>query len=189
MKRIFCLCAVLCLLLSGCAGQEADRRMQEALDLRTDLMASEGCSFKASVSADYGERVYTFSLDCTYVPEQEARLTVTQPEEIAGISAAVSADGTVVTFDGVELAFGELANGRVAPMALPWLLGSAWSSGYISSAGADGETVLVTYLMGYGEDEVTVETWLDTTGVPVRCEVIHDGRRYLTVALEDFQLL
>lgn len=175
------------MLLTGCAGTETAKPSQKALDFRTALMEAGGCSFTAGVTADYGARVYTFTLDCAYTVGGGARLTVTAPETIAGIAAEVSADGAQLEFDGAVLDFGQMANGYVAPLAVPWLLGSCWSGAYISSAGSDGEWERVTCLQGYNEAELTLDTWLDSAGTPVRAEVAWDGTRCLTVTLSDFQ--
>lgn len=180
--------ALLLALLTGCAGTETAQPSQKALNFRTALMDAGGCSFTAEVAADYGSRVYTFTLDCDYTVDGEAHLTVTSPETISGISATVSADGAQVEFDGASLDFGQMANGYVAPMAVPWLLGNCWLREYISNAGSDGELERITYLQGYNEAELTLDTWLDAEGTPVRCEVSWDGTRCLTVTLSDFQL-
>lgn len=176
------------ILLTACAASKPDDHMQQALDLRTDLMEAGGCAFTAQVTADYGQRVYTFTLDCQYAPEEGASLSVTAPEAIAGIAATVSKDGAKVTFDGADLDFGQLANGYIAPMALPWLLGDCWTSAYIDSAGADGDFTRFTYLHGYNDAQLVLDTWLDADGIPVRSEVAWDGKRCLTVELSDFSL-
>ena len=187
MRRFLGFALLLCLCLTACGDSKADRSMQQAVDFRTALMSAEGCVFLAEVSADFGEKIYEFTLQCDYTPDDSAALTVTAPEMIAGIEATVSADGAKVTFDDTELDFGRLANGRVAPMALPWLLGRAWSSEYIGSAGKDGENTLMTCLMGYGDEEITVETWLDENSVPIRCDVSCDGVRCLAVTITEFR--
>lgn len=187
MKRILWLSVLFCLCLTACNRNSVDRSMQQAIDFRTALMSAGGCAFQADVSADFGEKVYDFTVQCRYMQDEKAVLTVTKPEIIAGIEATVSADGARITFDGTELDFGHLANGRVAPMAVPWLLGRAWSSEYIHAAGKDGETVVVTYLMGYNEDEITIETWFDAAGTPVRCDISHDRQRCLAITISDFR--
>lgn len=180
--------ALLLAFLTGCAGTETAKPSQEALHFRTALMEAGGCRFTAAVTADYGARVYDFTLDCDYAVDGEAHLTVVQPENIAGITAAVSGNGAQVQFDGAELDFGALANGYVAPMALPWLLGSCWVGEYISCAGPDGDYERVSYLKGYDGAELTLDTWLDPSGVPVRSEVTWNGTRCLTVTITNFQL-
>lgn len=180
--------ALLLTILTGCAGTELAKPSQKALDFRTALMDAGGCRFTADVTADYGARVYAFTLDCDYIVDGEAHLTVTAPENIAGITATVSSDGAAVEFDGAALDFGQMANGYVAPLAAPWLLGNCWTAEYISSAGPDGDLERVTYLQGYNEEELTLDTWLDQTGTPVRCEISWNGSRCLTVDLTNFQL-
>ena len=175
---------MLLLLMSGC-GRESPT--QRALDFRTSLLASEGCSFTAEIRADYGEKLYDFTLTADYTQEQ-TRLTVQVPEEIAGISAVVTKDGAKLEFDDVALDFGKLANGYVSPVTVPWLLGQCWMGEYISCAGSDGEYYRVTYLRGYEEEELTVDTWFDAEGIPVRAEVAYGGRRCITVNVEDFQM-
>ena len=172
------------LLLVGCGKKVPS---QKALDFRTSLLASESCSFTAKVRADYGEKLYDFTLRAEYASD-ETRLTVQAPEEIAGISAVVSKDGTKLEFDDIELDFGKLANGYVSPVTVPWLLGQCWAGEYISCAGADGDLYRVTYLRGYDEEELTVDTWFDADGVPVYAEVSYGGQRCITVQVEDFQM-
>lgn len=189
MRRMWMFAIALCLVLTGCGRDKPHRQMQDALEFRTEIMAAQTCTFLADVSADYGDRVYTFSLECTYTPGGDGFLTVAAPESIAGISAHVSDDGAKVEFDGAILEFGQTANDRGAPLALPWILGSAWTEGYIESAGRDGDAVLVTCLLGYGEEQLTVETWLASEGIPLHCDVICDGRRFLAVTIRDFSLI
>lgn len=182
-KRIFILLAlVLC--LSGCG--KSDGPTQKALDFRTKLMESEGCSFTADITADYGDKLYVFSVDAVFTPD-ETKLSVVSPEAIAGITATVSADGAKIEFDGVELDFGKLANGYVSPVSVPWLLGQCWLGEYIAYAGTDGDLERVTYLKGYNEEELTLDTWLSEDDIPVHAEVFYGGERCLTVEIRDFQ--
>lgn len=171
-------------LLTACKADHAP--IQKALDFRTALMEAGGCSFKADITADYDQRVYQFTVTCDYETGDGARITVTQPEEIAGISAEVSADGAQLEFDGLELDFGQMADGLVSPMEACWLLGQCWSSAYIDSAGADGELERITYLDGYREKELTVDTWLDADRQPVCGEITYEGVRRLKMDITDF---
>lgn len=173
------------LLLTGCAGKQDPA--QCALDLRTTLMESGGCTFDADVIAHYEDRSYSFSMTCRHA-DGETKLTVTAPENIAGIAASVKAGETQLEFDGAILEFGKLANGYVSPVAAPWLLIQCWESAYIAYTGADGEQERVTYLRGYNEEELSVDTWL-RDGVPTYAEVTHNGVRCLAVTIKNFQLL
>lgn len=178
----------MCLVLSGCGKDQNSRQLQQAVDFRTAVMASESCRFLADVTVDFSDHIYQFVLSCSYVPGGEAAISVVEPESIAGISARISADGVDVEYDGVMISFGQLANGHVAPMSLPWLLGNAWTNGYISSAGTDGDKTIVTCMLGYGEEQLMVQTWLGEGNVPERCEIFYDGQCCITAVLRDFIL-
>lgn len=178
--------AALALLLTACdPAQEA--AVQEALTFRTDLLASEACTYTAEVTADFGERLYAFTLDCTYHPaDNGAELTVRAPEAIAGIAASVDGETATVRFEDVALELGGLAGGRVAPLQLPQLLGDAWAYGYVESQAAEGDGWLVTYRTGYEQEELLVFTRLDAGLTPVQAEIYADGVCVLTAELSDF---
>lgn len=173
------------ILLTGCSAKNPST--QKALDLRVKLMEAGGCSFTADITADYDQRVYDFSVTCDYQAGQEAKITVTEPEEIAGISAKISADTARLEFDGLELEFGQMANGLVSPMEACWVLTQSWNSGYIHSVGADEELMRITCLDGYGDKELTVDTWLDEAGIPVHGEITYEGVRRLALDITEFR--
>ena len=162
--------------------------MQRALDFRTALLQSGGCAFTAEVTADYGEQVYRFTMDCTWSPDGGAALTLTAPQTLEGIRAEVSADGARVAYEDTEVGFAELAGGRVSPMRLPYLLAESWYRGYISACGWEDGVLRATYLLGYDEDEITVDTWLDASGLPVRAAVSYQGQTLLKAELHHFSL-
>lgn len=178
----------LCLSMTACSGTED--LMQPALDLRAKLLDAGGCSFMADITADFGETICMFSAVCSYTTDGVTRVEITAPESIAGIVAAVSADGASVSYDGMLLDFGELAGGRAVPIAAPSILSLCWAGEYISSAGKEGENTLVTYLKGYDKDELTVLTrFSGLSGVPVSGEVIYDGNTVLNVSISEFSYL
>lgn len=172
------------LCLSGCGKSEGPT--QKALDFRTALMQEEGCSFTADITADYGDKLYVFSVSAECSGD-ETKITVLSPDSIAGIVATVSADGAKLSFEDTCLDFGKLANGYVSPVSAPWLLHRCWIGEYIAYAGADGDLERITYLKGYNKQEVTLDTWLSADGVPVHAEVLYDGVRCLTIEIKDFQ--
>ena len=173
---------LLCVLLSGCTKNE--RILQPALDFRTNVLGAETCKFSCHVEADYGDRVYTFSLDCVYDGEN-AEFTVTAPETIAGIQAKIHDGDAELQFDGVSLEYGVLANGYVAPLKTPWILGNAWSKEYIASAWEEDGYYCFSVLAGYDEEELTVNTWLKDRK-PVKAEVLYEGKRVLNITIENF---
>ena len=149
--------------------------MQRALDFRTALLQSGGCAFTAEVTADYGEQVYRFTMDCTWSPDGGAALTLTAPQTLEGIRAEVSADGARVVYEDTAVGFESLAGGRLAPMALPYLLGSGWYEGYISACGMENGLLRMTCL--------------DTqSGQPCRCEISYQGQTLLTAEISAFAM-
>ncbi len=173
-------------LLSGCS-REARSEVQEALDFRTALLAAERCAFSADVSADFGERVCDFTLSCAYEPEADrAELTVSAPESIAGISAAVEGAEAQVSFDEVSLELGTTAGGHLAPLRLPQLLGSAWAYGYVEAQAKEGDGWLVSYRLGSDEEALLCQTWFTAQMTPVAAEIYSEGLCVLRAELENF---
>lgn len=175
--------ALLCL-LTGCG--KATEPDQQALEFRTALMEAGGCCFSADVTAFWDERVYSFSLRCA-VSDGEATLELTAPENIAGLRAVAREGSARLEYDGASLELGSLANGTVPPVAAPWLLVECWRGEYIAWAGMDGDRHRVTYLRGYDEEELTMDTWFDQ-GVPVYAEVAWGGAKCLSVTIMDYQM-
>lgn len=172
-------------LMGGCQGGKSE--VQESLDFRVKLLETASCSFTADVRADFGERIAQFSLDCVYEPQDSrATLTVTGPDSIAGIAATVEGGDATVSFDGLRLELGTLANGRVAPLQLPKLLGDAWAYGYIESQAKLTDGWLVSYRSGYGDDELLVYTWFNAQLVPTEAEIYYDDTRLLSAELKGF---
>ena len=118
------------LALCGCVGEQADNDL--TLELRSDFLAMEGCSGSMTVTADYGERVYTYEVDFTSNQKDGMALTITAPEEVAGITARIAQGDTVLEYDGLQLETGPLNPDGLSPLdALPAIL-TAVQSGYIA---------------------------------------------------------
>jgi len=173
------------LAFAGCGGP--DDAVQRALDMRTGLLGAGACTFSAEVSADLGDRVCDFALDCAYsAPDDSATLTVTAPDTLAGIRASVTGEGARVSFDDTRLELGTPPGGGPAPLELPRILGGAWASGYIESESELPDGFLATYRTGYGEDELLVYTWFNEQGVPTEAEVYAGSTRVLGAELSGY---
>ena len=128
--------ALVCALaLSGCVGEQADNDL--ALELRSQFLAMTGYSGSMTMTADYGERVYSYSVDFNANEEDGLTLTLTAPEEVAGVTARIAAGETYLEYDGVQVETGPLNPAGLSPMdALPALL-DAVRSGYIAETNSE----------------------------------------------------
>ena len=182
MRRlIFALC--LALLLCGCSS--GTEQMDRALALRTKVLA-QGISFDAVVTADYGSKTFTFTLHCQADAQGNLNFTVLEPKGLAGITGTLSAKGGKLTFDKEALAFDLLADGQLSPVAAPWVLLNTLRSGYLTACCTEDSFLRVSIDDSYAEDSLHLDVWLGEGDVPVRSEILYDGRRILTVQVENF---
>lgn len=116
-KTVFCV-LMMTLFLTGCGqGRGKDYTAEEAaLQMRTQYLAAAGCEGTAVVTADYGERVYGFTLDFSWVRDGETVMTVTAPEELEGLTATVGAGESRLEFQGVSLGTGDLTGEGLTPL-------------------------------------------------------------------------
>ena len=143
----------------------------------------------AAITADYGESAASFTLDCVFSPETGASVTVTEPESIAGIQAQVKDTAASVSYDGMQLGLGSLANGNLAPLAAPYVLGQCWAGEYIDATGTEDGLLRTTYRMGYEEKELVVDTWFSQEPLtPVRAEISFEGRMVLRTDISAFSV-
>lgn len=183
MKRMIAMLSILLLLLSGCG--DGENTMDQALWLRSQL-SNAGCSFEAVITADYGDVLYTFKLDCRSAQNGDLVFCVLEPETIAGIRGKVEASGGKLTFDDVAIALPLLADDQLAPIAAPWALVRTLRGGYIDSTGADGEYTRLTIHDSYAEDALTVDIWLNAENMPVHAEIEWEDRRILSMEIKNF---
>ena len=183
MRRFSAAILLLLFLLSGCTPQET--ALSPAIEFRAAL--ANGCRFHAQVSADFGETVASFAMDCETDSDGVLRLTVTEPETLSGITATVKNGGGTITYDGMALDFGLLANGNVVPAAAPAIAADCWLRQYISSAGYEDERYRATYERGFDEKRLFVDTWFENA-VPICAEVCYNGQRILKIQITEFQL-
>lgn len=186
MKTLICLllCAVT---LWGCGGRNdlSDR----AVALRSKLQAAEGCTFDASVTADYGDQTYTFAMGCRVDAHGNLYFAVQEPESIAGIAGVIDVNGGKLTFDDHMLAFPMLADGQVTPVSAPWLLYKTLTGGYFQTAVQEGELLHLQIHDSYADHALLLDIWLGDADLPVRAEVLYQNRRILTLDVENFQIL
>lgn len=177
----------LCMLLflSGC---EANAQIERGMALRSALLRSES-RFEANITADYGEKTTSFSMECSFSDNGDMAFTVTQPQTIAGITGSVSDEGGKLTFDDTALEFPLMADDQISPVSAPWVLMKALRSGYLTSAGEEGSLLRLTIHDSYEADALQVDVWLNEEDIPIRGEMVYDGLRILSMDVVNMQIL
>ena len=197
--RRFLTCApmilLLALLLAACGRAGGNDGEQLALDIRTRMLEAAGCQMEAEVLADYGDRVYSYTLSFQWQREGESVLKVLAPDNIKGVEAVIEKGQTVLQFDGARLETGDLDAQGLSPIdALPALL-TACQEGYITNIGTEklGEedTVRVTYGNANQEIVDTVQycVWYQReSGQPLTAEIVSDGRTVIRCNFHSFSI-
>lgn len=184
MKKLISL--VLLVLLAGCAFQD---NVDKAIALRQQLLNSKGCKFDAEITADYSDKLYTFAMKCTADSNGNVDFCITSPETIAGIEGNINAENGQLRFDDQILVFDLLTEELITPISTPWLLLKTLRGGYIDAAGIDGDLYRVQIDDSYEDDPLRLDIWLNADNQPSCADVFHDGRRVVSIKLENFQLL
>lgn len=179
--------ALVAVLLCGCGGK--NQELDQALKLRTLLLAAEGCSFQAVVTADYSDKTYTFTVDYQSDSQGNVTFTVKEPETIQGITGSISSEGGKLTFDDKALAFELLADGQVTPVSAGYLLLKTLRSGYVRSCGKAGDNIQVLIDDSYQEDALLLDILLGRENLPVYAEILYKDRRFLSMNIKNFRLM
>jgi hypothetical protein len=180
------------ILLAGCSGGSSKTAQAEelALTIREEYAARTAWSAKANLTADYGQRVYTFALTAQG-DENETALTLTAPETVAGMTAHLKDSGGVLEYDGVWVETGTLDGGGLTPAeALPELIKTA-RSGYFRSACWDGDETLLRVDCGDPEGQTgkgrEITLWFDReTHALTGGEISWDGARVVSCEILEF---
>lgn len=178
---------LLAVFLTGCTG--AEEEIRRCMELRAELLAAQGCSFDAEVTADYGDKLYTFKMICSADSRGNLSFTVSAPESIEGVTGTVSDDGGALTFDDAALQFDLMADDQVSPVSAPWILLKTLRGGYLTSAASEDDLIHLTINDSYEEDALQVDVWLNGSDIPVRADILYDGRRILSLSVSNFQIL
>lgn len=128
MRRLLS-CVLMITLLTACAAGGEDPEVAAGV-VQDTYRAMEGCTATVGLTAEIGTKVYTFTLEADCRREGDTVLTVTAPELLAGITARVRPQETVLEYDGAGLSLGNLDGQGLTPLnAVPAILYEA-AKGY-----------------------------------------------------------
>lgn len=178
------------LLLTGCGGGEEGETGAEALAvaIRGEYLAMTSYSLQAQVNADYGQRVYDFTLSVTWDGE-ETTVVIREPEMLAGVTARITGDEGTLEYEDLSLETGFLDEDGLSPVsALPALMEAARSQYIDRCTLADG--VLEVHCADPAEKPGAgreVSLWFDAqTHVLTGGEISRDGRRVIACQITEF---
>lgn len=180
------LCLALALLLCGCGAEKDISGAQTALDFRKAMLEGT-CAFEMVLAASYDEEVYAFTVQGKSRAEEGTDMTITAPEILQGLCAHVDEDGAKIVFEDTEAGFGPLGALAFSPMAAPQKISAAWREGHIEYTGREDGMLRVSYLLGYGEQALGVDTWFEA-GIPIRAELSCDGVCFLQAEFLSFSI-
>ncbi len=176
----------LAVFLTGCS---AEKELGQAMEFRDRLLSGNGCSFTAKVTADYGDELYEFTMDCKGDKQGKVEFCVTAPETIAGITGTAGESGGALTFDETALHFDLMAEDALSPVSAPWVFLKTLRSGYIVSACTEENLLHLSIDDSYEDDALRLDIWLDENRNPIRGEILHEDMRILTLDVTNFQIL
>jgi len=159
------------------------------MTLRSEILKAEQVCFTVDISADYGDSVQLFSMECSSDNRGDLSFTVTAPDTLAGITGTVSQKIGYLTFDDTALCFTLLTDEQLNPVSAPWILMKTLRSGYLTSAGMEEDMLRLTIDDSYEEDALQLDIWIEKNGSPKRAEICYDGRSILTLTVREFQIL
>ncbi len=188
-RRLICV-LMTTLLLAGCGRAEVDKGEELALAIRGEYLAMDRCAAQASITADYGQRVYQYEMAVT-VTESETTLSLTAPETVAGLTARLEGEEGLLEFDGVSVETGPMdENGLTPASAVPALLEAA-RSGYITACALEEDGALLRVDCGSPEGAPGSGTetalWFDaSTHALAKGEISVDGFRVILCEFSEF---
>ena len=156
------------------------------MGFREKLLSAQGCTFLAEVTADYGDSIHSFSVNCQGDSTGKLAFELTEPDTIAGIKGVISDTGGNIVFEDQSLYFPLLTDDLLTPASAPWIFLKTLRSGYITSACMEDGLLHMTIDDSYEEDALTLDIWLEGENKPVRADILHDGKRILSLNVEDF---
>ena len=194
-KQICALMMTLCLLLTSCAGKgnETSSADELALNIRTEYLAMTGCSTKVDITADYGQRVYEYTIAVSWQKGGETVLTILAPESIAGITARIDNGTGYLEYDGASVETGAVTTSGLSPVeAIPMIFESIFT-GYIASCDFEmsGEDELLWVCCRDPEcspgSGTEVEIWFEPESrILARAEILSDGYTVVQCNFSEF---
>ena len=177
----------LALLLTGCS--RIPEEMETGMELRSKLLQATECSFHAEITADYGDKMQTFAMQCKADPGGNVSFSVVKPDTISGITGKLTGTSGEFVFNDTALCFELLADEQLSPISAPWVLVKTLRSGYMKSACREEDQIRLSIDDSYEENPLQLDIWLNGDNLPEQADILYNGKRILSVAVTNFEIL
>ena len=168
------------LLLTGCGRREA-KLENEFAAFRDGVKSAQSIQAQVQLSCDSGSVVSQYGLSLDY-DGSRVRVTITEPELIAGISAVVENGEGRLEYEGVMLGVGELA-GMTPAAALPEML-EGMAYGYKELLWREAGYLVARLWL---DDENVMTLWL-SEGQPLCAEIAAGGQTLMTCRFDGWTM-
>ena len=171
------------LLLSACGGAEKDALNAQ----RENWCAAERLCFTVELSADMArDEVFTCTLDC----EKNAEgldMCIAAPDIIAGITVHQTAGETLLRYDGLEVAVGDLDGTQIAPAEAVPLLLEALLRGHLTELYEEkNEENTIICAQMYVDEGIYAIFRFDEHLTPLQGELVSGGHAVATMDFQSF---
>lgn len=186
MKKAAGMILMLLLLLCGC-GDGKD----EVDTIQSRYAAAECARIEAEVTCHLAGESRSFTVQ-SICENGGATTTVLAPEEIAGISATVTGDELLITYDSAALAAGQLT--VLSPANCAAYLLRAVAEGYVLEHGEESIDGMDCLRVAFDttaadEEKILCTVWFErATQTPCYAEFARDGAVRLTVRTLSFEM-
>ena len=186
MKRIFALLAAV-LLLTACAAERTDTRVS---DLQRRYAGTNGCTARLDVTVVRGEANEVYTLDAER-NDGGTRVTVVEPEALAGVTARVQNDGALrLQFDGMLLDAGS-ASANVSALNAVDIVWNAVADGYVTEQNTErygdvSDALRVCFETAVNGETLLVTAYFDDEDAPLYAEIERGGEILAYLEFTDF---
>ena len=172
-------------LLASCGTEDTERL---ASDMRAGIVSAEDITMDIDMTADISGDIYCFSMIYSG-SSSSGSITVTAPESISGITAAVSVDDISVTYCETALCVGYAADNITPASAVPVLL-DQWKYGCIDRCILENaDEARLFAVSSHISDDITQTTWFSRdTLLPVRAEIYDGGYMVISCNFTDVSI-
>ena len=172
------------LILPGCG--EREKRLEAGFTaFREAVTMAESLTVQAELTVSSGTTAADYVMAVSY-DGQCVRMTLEEPELLAGVTAEAEKGAASIAYGGVRLGAGAVdADGLTPVSAVPAIL-EAMQSGYVELLWWEGDYIAARLHIG---DTSVLTLWLEADSlVPVTAEIASGGLTVLTCTFQTWEI-